>query len=266
MGCSYTEGFGCYDESRLPPGSHIYSYDLLSQEEIDYQRNRFHELGWPNRLGKKLGYDKVLNLGIGGGSTSGNLKHFMEHYWDTDFEDYEVLIMWWLPTSHRFSFYSNDEIKHISPPNSDEQPRNDEPYYILGKEYLKFVQNFPEDTYLEQIFYLKLMLNHCKLKGFEFLWYVNNAFIDPKHFEKYPGKEDWINIDSSKFIYAVYHDKKNVSPICNHPNEMGYEIVSEYFYESIKNYHPNLIKNTAVDHIEWDWRGFSEKNFTKDNE
>lgn len=264
LGCSYTEGMGCYDMDRLPDGAHIYSADLLSQEEIDYQRERFHTLGWPNRLGKKLGYDKVINLGFGGGSTSGNLKQFMEHYWNENFDEYEVFILWWLPSAHRMSFYSEDIIHHIIPPGSDEDPREDDPYYTLGREYIKFVENFPDDTYLEQIFYLKMMISYCSLKGFDFLWYIDNEHIDNNIFNKYPSKELWIGVQSELLNNTIYENESLVSPVCGHPNEDGYEIVSKIFFDSIKQNYPYLIKGDPVNSIDWEWKGNPEKNFTKD--
>jgi hypothetical protein len=264
LGCSFTEGMGCYDMEVLPEGAHIYSWDLMSQAEIDYQRNRFHELGWPVSLGKKLGYDKVINLGFGGGSTSGNMKQFMEHYWDENFDEYEVLVLWWLPSAHRMSFYSEDIIHHVIPPGPDEDPREDDPYYRLGREYVRFIENFPEDTYLEQIFYLKLMINHCRYKGFKFIWYADNHHIDQKHFDEYPAKENWIGVDSESMNQYVYENPNWVSPVCNHPNEFGYEEIAKIFYKHIKERFPTYTESDPVDSIEQIWKGNPELNFNKD--
>lgn len=261
LGCSYTEGMGCYDEKSMPPGADVYSTNLLSRKEIEYQRGRFHAYGWPNRVGKKLGYDKVLNLGFGGGSTSGNLKQFMEHYWEETFSEYEVLIFWWLPASHRISFYSDDLIHHIIPPGPENELVGNDPHYLMGREYLNFTKYFPEDTYLEQIFYLKLMANHCKLKNFKFIWYVDNEYIDDTYFNQYPAKDKWIGTDSVKINHSVYPIKKYRSNICGHPNELGYEVISNIFFESIKQNHSYLIERPSVDDIRWEWKGNPEYNF-----
>ena len=73
LGCSCTEGVGCYDLSINPEKL---TYLKLPPKELRLTRQRFHRLGWPNRVGRKINADKVLNLGVGGSSNSAHLKLF----------------------------------------------------------------------------------------------------------------------------------------------------------------------------------------------
>ena len=51
MGCSMTEGVGCYDLNNMGGYS---QYNKMPKPYYDIQFKNFHKLGWPNRLGRKL--------------------------------------------------------------------------------------------------------------------------------------------------------------------------------------------------------------------
>ena len=171
MGCSYTEGVGCYDVDKMSKSVH---YALLPREEEIIQRKNFHRLGWPNRLGKKLGYDKVINLGLGGSSTSGQVKQFFEKHVDKDLSEWDVLIVWLLSEPSRISFYKNGCIENFCPSDSN----------TMYVEYLKWINqtNYDSDVdlFLENIFHIKIIEQLCESKGYSLLLtpaYKSELFI-----------------------------------------------------------------------------------------
>ena len=70
LGCSYTEGVGCFDVD-LMEKYNTTDYNSLPREQLLIQLDKFHKDGFPNKLGKLLNYDKVINMGLGGSGTSG---------------------------------------------------------------------------------------------------------------------------------------------------------------------------------------------------
>ena len=58
-------------------------------------------------LQEKLKYDRYVNMGIGGSSTSGQVKLFYEKLsFIESLKEYDVLLVWLLPIPFRFSFYT----------------------------------------------------------------------------------------------------------------------------------------------------------------
>ena len=81
LGCSWTEGVGCYVPSVYYNASTAVTFndiEPLISKYHDKNKKNFHEFGWPNRLGKKLAFDKVINLGVGGSSNSTAVKIIYE--------------------------------------------------------------------------------------------------------------------------------------------------------------------------------------------
>ena len=247
LGCSYTEGMGCYDYSKFPKGKHIYS-DGVSESQIKEQIDRFHEMGYPNRLGKKLKYDKVINLGVSGGSTSGQIKKFTEKYWNNSFSEFdEVLIFFWLPHSHRFSFYTNGRIVDIIPTAED----INHPQEILGKSYINFIKDYPSDYIKEQVFYLKMISSYCKLMGFNFLWFLDDTFFGESVIDEFP-LDNWIGIRGKEISDEIYSNSQLINESCFHPNENGYELYSQKFYDKInKDFNFLIGSNHGI--INWEY-------------
>ena len=242
MGCSFTEGVGCWDESKLPTG---FSPNHHRYRDVFYlQKPRFHELGWPNRLGKKLGYDKVINLGLGGSSTSGQVKQFFEKYLDKDFSEYDVLIVWLLPNPNRISFYKDGKIQNIVHDNT------------LFPAYIKFLSNsynMDNDFINEQLFYRNIIKTICKFKSY--------SLVSFHLFNKDYGEliQEKLGNDTSHSPILLDDNPsdniQHISPICGHWNENGYELVSNNMFNWINTTHPNLIHN-PVNTIEWEWDGY----------
>jgi len=231
LGDSFTEGVGCYD----------YTYPIHDGDKIfrptEYQLNRFNKFGWPNLLGKKLNYDTVINLGWGGSGHSAHAKLFIEKIIGKDFSEYDVLVIWMLTSSSRFSFYSHGRISQFGPINDDNSQ------VLIERGYLSILGDVLFDSCLESIFYIKCVEQICENNSFNLLitsW-ENTSFDEIKKFHNsnYYMKE--VNGPVAFLTYGEYKSK-----ICCHPNEKGYEVFSENMFESIQKFNPHLINKSEV--------------------
>jgi len=248
LGCSYTEGMGCYDYSKFPKNKTVYS-DNISNDLIQEQFNRFHEYGYPNRLGKKLGVSKVINMGVSGASTSGIIKKFFELFWNNPFSEYDkVFVFFWIPHSNRFSFYNNGKIENIVINTDFQNNKKDE----LSKSYLTFIEDFPLDFVHEQVFYLKVISSYCKSLSFQFLWFLDDTFFGKSILNHFP-LDNWIGIKGKEISDKIYYENSPyINKACAHPNELGYEYYADKFYEKIKNNYSDVI-NSNSDLFDWEY-------------
>lgn len=244
LGDSFTEGIGCYDYRKPESTYHIGD---------EYHQNRFHELGWPNRLGKKLNYDKVINLGWGGSSNSAHVKLFVEKILPHDFSEYDVLVIWMLTSPERFSFYSNGEISQFLPGLVVEGEEGTK----LEQAYIHEIKDLYEDSILETVFYIRCLEQMCQNNSFDLLitsWCDGNFIENIKR--RYPSKYfmKWVNNKPIAFLpYDEYEIYK--SRVCGHPNEKGYEQFAINMMESILIHTPQFINKNKVEKFEWEWEG-----------
>lgn len=253
MGCSFTEGVGCYDPSTIPSDMVDRMKHPKVEEVYINNKKRFHEFSWPSHLQKLINYDALINLGFGGSSTSGNVKVWFEKYYDKNFTDeFDVLLIWLLPAPSRFSFYRSGSIMNINP------ALNKNVYnvhsYDLGKEYAKFIDDVELDPILEQIFYLKVMEEHFKSKKFNFLY---STFDNERHkfFEKLHNSEFRMVFEENLFPNFEKHPEMK-SLICDHPNELGYKYISEQIFNWIQKNKPELISTSEPNEYNSIWDGY----------
>jgi len=242
MGCSFTEGVGCWDMEITPETLRANDRNYHFYSNSEQNKKRFHEFGWPNRVGKKLGFDKVVNIGREGDGISAQLKRFTERILDNNqYKDYEITIVFLLPEPARFSFYFDNKIKSFGPYNS---------HMGIVREYLFNLKNSEGDPFLEQLFYLKLFREMCKSREYDY--YLFNLYTDEfnewiiNHFndERY----------STRCIDFAHYDTDHLmNLICGHFNEDGYELVSENMCEFMLSKDKNIKKDNK--NFEWEWLG-----------
>jgi hypothetical protein len=264
MGCSLTEGVGCYNMDNFPieykdkfkgrGRADINDIGDFFDSDVgtlfyDSSKDRFHELGWPVQLGKKLGYDKIINLGLGASSTSGQVKQFFEKYLDKDLTNWDVLIIWLLPDASRMSFYFHRTINNLLPAMSSDVDMS------LESEYIKKIGNVVTDTVLEQIFYIKVMEQVCQSKGYSILISHNNGEDNEELYLRYKSKNYLSPTSNINVMDWSGYNGDDVICFEGHPNELGYSIMAQNMYELIKEYHPHYITQPSKDEIEWEWDG-----------
>lgn len=250
LGCSWTEGVGCYNTDLNYNTNKLISYQEIEKLENEYYEqsyDNFHEFGWPNRLGRKLGFDKVVNLGMGGGSNSSSVKIIYEYLEQEDISNYETLVVWLMTEPLRFSFYSGGVLNDFH--NSSEiKP--------MMREYLNFIENVKLDPILEQKFYLKTLENFCKVNNLDLIttsW--SETFLDL--FYLYRSKTYLYNrpkLMLPPFIKNENGDLVNYS-FCSHPNQNGYEWIANEMVKGIKENHHKWYSKDENENIEWEFQG-----------
>lgn len=248
MGCSLTEGVGCYGNDN----------ELISIDEgYERFRERFHKYSWPAQLVKLLNYDKLINLGLGGSSTSGQLKVFMQKYEHEYFKDYEVLCLWFLSEPSRLSFYNDGHVTNIQVTVN--------PQSTFAKGYLESISDIKKDPLLDQLFYVKSMAQICMNKNWNFLTFHTDSYFIPEILE-FDKNNYWLH--DLYFKEPLYSDEYT-SPIPNdtHPNEKGYKLIAKRIYKNLKNKNPNLINNQYKNpnEIEMIYDGNSEHYYSSNN-
>ena len=272
MGCSFTEGIGCYDMDTIPKylleypkkkmGKFLYT-DIKNGKALykrlyDLNKDRFHEYSWPNHLGRLLNYDKVINTGMGGTSTSGQLKTFIENFKNENFDEYDVTVVWLLTEPIRISFYREGNIADVgwwaaeaTEETFDYGSLADRDYQ-LQRAYTMFVDDLSLDPTLEQIFYVKCFEEICENRNWNLLIQHWNTMHGDAFKSLYTSK---YMMNEDKNFSAIDYRKIHQSPICYHLNEKGYQIMAERMFGSIQKHHSNLINKNTVEKFEWQHLG-----------
>ena len=257
MGCSWTEGYGCYHESTIPnkvkKNRNIKGFNLgqIQSQNLD----RFHEFGWPVRLAKKLGYDKLINLGLGGSSTSGQLKRYYESYYDENFEEYDVTIIWLLTHPTRFSFYTQYAVYDIMPAVQELNNLGHIEKDSLAQKYLEYTHDWQVDSTLEQLFHIKSMEQLCQNRNFKLI--ISHTDVKADALLKYYYDSTIYLNPIPGSILEILDVNTEQSYICNHPNEIGYEKLANFMYRQITRYHYDVINRDIITEpeLEWSWNG-----------
>lgn len=264
LGCSFTEGVGCYEPSLLDEnGKPLYDEGTVYAASLD----RFHRFGWPASLQKKLQYDCLWNLGHGGASNSENVKRWMEVFSvEAIPKEYDVLVIWMLTFAGRISFYKEGKIRSILPGNGDGK----DVYQQLYNSYLNFLGNdifsknaIENDMILETYFYLNVIKTICELSNYNFL-YINSANFEGLHIDSLVRDRHSLNFTyKTLYPYPQYNsilDRddegcKKYTAFCGHPNENGYELIADRFFNMISHEHKHLINDVTPQTYEMRYLG-----------
>jgi hypothetical protein len=238
LGCSYTEGVGCYIPELLVDNNPTIPVDEIYTRSL----SRFHTLGWPAHLQKKLQYDCLYNLGKASASNSQTVKQWFERFSDTNLStEFEVLVFWLVTFPGRISFYRNGKVTSLLPStkygcNLDED---------LYQSYVQFLGDaYNKDTMLETHFYVNIIKNICDMNKYNFL-YLNTLRTDGEELDSLmQSRKNSLNSYISPLYNQVmdgFTKENNMLSFCNHPNEKGYEVMADRIFNGIQQEHPQLI-------------------------
>ena len=255
LGCSMTEGEGCYDFSINP--KKLYHKDLTaSQRELTFES--FHKNGWPNKVGKALNFDKVINLGKGGSGNSTHLKLFVDKILPqihTYNKEYDVFLIWMMTEPTRFSFYGQTKINNFLPVESPKGITNSTQ---IEKGYIEFMDEFVVGPIREQIFLIKLaesLFKENNIIPFYTSW--NSSF---SNLREYYTNDNIVSQDDLLFILNDIKLKNNPENMCQvtgcgHPNQGGYQIIANCITKCIYKNRPEFIGKNKGSKFEWEWDG-----------
>ena len=280
MGCSMTQGVGCYDTSTFDidevKGWENFklnfnkpkTYKNFKDIRLINKKNekRFLEYSWGSILQEKLKYDCFINMGIGGSSTSGQVKLFYEKLsYLKSLVEYDVLLVWLLPVPYRFSFYTKGTNADVMPGSHAWHEKTN--YSKIDDAYIKFIEDLWYDSFLEQKFYKDIIKLSAEHLGFKFL---------------YTSVVDQVNNPCISLFNSMFEDDCNLSLLnkeplcpsedknpelfsvlmCHHPNEKGYKLIGEGIFERIKLYDSSLLNNITPNSYFKEWNGaYESKNF-----
>lgn len=268
MGCSLTQGLGCYDPDTINfkklKGWHFNKPENEKHKEfirLVYEKNqkRFLEYSWGSVLQEKLKYDRFVNMGRGGSSTSGQVKLFYEKLpFLKSLKEYDVLLIWLLPVPFRFSFYTHGSNLDVMPGSNALHQKWK--YSKIDEAYIKFTENLWYDSFLEQKFYKEIIKLSSKHLGFKFLY---TSVADQKgcphtHLFKKMFKEDYnLSLLSKGKLLPCEEKNPELFSIlkCHHPNEKGYKLIAEGIFKRIKLYDKSLLCKNAPDSYSKEWNG-----------
>lgn len=218
LGCSVTEGIGVFD--------------IKNQGEDSNQLILQH--GWPSILGKKMGFDEVINLGLGGSANSAHIKLLMENEDELKFnKNDEIVLVWLLTSMYRFSFYIDGRIQSFMNDDCGVKQYND-----LFKSYINSSSNILLDSLLETKSLIKLLDGYCKGMGYKF--FFGTWMEDDNNLLRTEYKNNNNYIEKTIFLPIESRDKY-WSIRAGHPNEFGYEYMANELYDWFISKHPNLI-------------------------
>ena len=218
LGCSWTSGIGTSDP--------------------------YHHM-WPRQLGIKLGFDKLINLGIAGGSNSGAIKRFNEMVNNFPINDYDILVIFLMTEPSRFSFFIDEEVTEYRP---------NIPYPLnpivsntsFGKAYLEDVESL-QDFILEQKFYVNVLESMCKTNNMDLIltsW--SNAY--PDFYQIHKNKD--IHLFKVPRILKLHN--KDLMSDCGHPNDKGQVWVMNVIIKGIKQNHSKWYSETPNENLDWE--------------
>jgi hypothetical protein len=251
LGCSFTEGVGAWDPNIEQPNL---DGGILPQEIYQKHRENFHKESWPVKLQKHLNYHRCINLGLGGSSTSGQLKRFMEILDDYKKlkDEYEILIVWMITAPFRISFYKGNRVIDLITGHHRGGPNKSN--FNLFNEYISFLEKPDEDLLLEQLFYIKVMREICIANGFHLLHTGINLLNVLTLKNIYP-EMPLLDTLTDFIVPNLGENLRFKSKYCYHPNELGYEVIAKNIYTKIDKEYPHLVNHTQVDNLEWSWDG-----------
>jgi len=271
LGDSFTEGVGCWDyklfstemitlinDWTIDRGYILYSnskhFDNVKKSD---HKNNFHLRGWPNKLGKKLKFDMVVNMGNSGDSNSAQSKKFYNKYINNELNDWDVSVVWLLTFPDRFSFYTGDGITSYQ--SADTSPNRLSEYYYKELINLSIHTKYESDIFIElstnreSVYHINTVETLCKLKGYKLylFTYDDNVFNSLKN--EYTGKS-LINNASENPIKPPFGFNDFNSKLCGHFNEDGYEHIAENMKKSLLSMNLELGNNYSND-LKWEWVG-----------
>jgi hypothetical protein len=236
MGCSHTEGLGCWEDKHIPKDYTTGSKKFTNLEhEAIYENNKpyFQKYGWPSLITKKIGYDVLYNMGQSATSISGQTKKLIERFHNEDFSEFEnKILIWLLNFEPRISLYLKGIITNIMHNAEDELEKNFYYSYIKLLEYNAVSENetrFGEaDLRLEHIYNIRVVQEFCKNRNIKFI---------PLVIKDYEGWLSYLAPDI-KFYYTRFTLLRTfenlISPVCGHLNRDGYQSLANKIFDMLE--------------------------------
>lgn len=252
MGCSMTEGHGCYDLSLINLED-FPDRNKINPINIKPHLSRFHEFGWPNRVGRKLGFNKVINIGKAGSSNSFHLINFLNtilpQLRTLRFRYNEIKVIWMMTDPYRATYLGEKAPVNLSPLNYTSE---------LDKSLMEFFLKNETVPERDQAFLMQQSEFIFKQLDIDFLFTSwNNSFLEVyNHFKTkhyLSPLPDYIRQSSNPILQ---------SKVCKHPNEEGYEHMANEIVKRVKKFNRHFYMGAERQSCDWEHIKFKPENKT----
>ena len=273
MGCSFTEGVGCWDYSKFPDkvkekisnwksNDPIFSDGFMDEIDDRLHYKSFHEKGWPNKVGKILGFDKVINYGVDGDSNSAQAKRFYEKHFDKQlYNEWDVTVVWLLTFSSRISFYMGNSHRNYQFQDKSASVEGDELVEFYFRDLMEAnndIDGVDRNMSMETIYSFNTVESLCKLNNYKIvgLFFTDNDCESIKN--TYKGSSilpfNVMIFPNRPPLYSFTQSNLN-SIICGHPNEEGYKLIAKNISSILINNLKMKVNTYKPKLFEWEYMG-----------
>jgi len=224
LGCSFSEGVGCYDLELLDNYKSV-----IDGEYVEKNKDNFLKGSIGSNLQNKFGYEKYINYAYGGSSNLGQFFNFFNNLPTDD----DVTILWQITFYLRKATVTNKEIKDYT--------LKDEWVHLLYESKIKEYDNeiyqsslLDDDDRIEISYYIKIMKEFCKLRGWKFYtWFWENG-----EYRKVGDINEQIKDCIIPFNKEPLSEDDTYQKFTEdgHPNEKGYQKISDTLIRSIDTF------------------------------
>ena len=208
LGCSFSQGQGCYTESNF------------DKESLEYQEEQLPNflkgcIGY--NIQREFGFENFYNYARGGDSNLTQLLRFFHN----PIQDKDTTILWQVTFPTRGFAVIENSINSL-PFELTEK--------IFKMRFEMFTASPQDDMRREVALYLQVMKEYCRVRGWKFfVWFWENGEYS-KYSEMFPSlKENIIPFNKEPF-------DDDMHAWCGHPNEKGYKRISNTLIRAIESY------------------------------
>jgi hypothetical protein len=234
FGCSFTESLKSMErrDKETSPNNSFTQYKKFLGGELPPS--------WPDILSNKLNYN-LENKGFGGSSNYSIFHTFIKNI-DKIKKDDLIIFQW--SSILRFRLIEENKFIDILPNE----------HHVIGFSKItldEFLVNRDNNLWVSEIEdYTKILINYCKLKNIQILFWTHDSkiltYFDRKLYNKYFITKEYLGIKEHPMNYvfeftkdvlkknAVIKDETNDKIIDAHLGKYGHEVMADMFYDVLQ--------------------------------
>ena len=168
-----------------------------------------------------------------------------------------MLVIWLVTHFARVSLYKTGSLFNFGP-NSEEVTKE---FY---NEYIKTLSSHTpkdKDLALENLFCIKMMQYICSLNNYRFLFVTADPF-DGELLRMVENPYTLENNDLNKHFRlpnSILAVEPKYKTFCHHPNEEGYTIIAEKFFNVTRSEYPELVNKNLPREFSMEYLGEPKK-------
>lgn len=226
LGCSFSQGDGCYDIDTMPENCDNTNKDFQEYRENNMENFLNNSIG--SNIQERFGYEKYINYAYAGSSNESQMMLFFNQLP----EDEDVTVLWQITFYHRKFQLQNRKVMDAGPHYK----------WVVDSMTEKMERmnmsdwDVEQDTRFETLLRINIMNEYCKARGWKFLtwtWMSNEYRLLT---EMYPKLKNLIipyKNPCDREMDELPKEWVSKIPKDAHPNEVGYKIISDGLCDTI---------------------------------